>query len=82
MIYRLVDENICLLQIVNLSGYNGKTMAKPLPLENIHVTLPGRKIKRVEQMTEDGLDEQPFSSPNVMTLRCPEIYSGYQITFE
>ena len=82
MIYRLVDENICLLQIVNLSGYNGKTMAKPLPLENIHVTLPGKKIKRVEQLTEDGLDEQPFSSPNVMTLRCPEIYSGYQITFE
>lgn len=82
MIYRLVDEKTCLLQIINLSGYNGKTMVRPLPLENIHASFPGRVIARVERLTQDGLEMQDFSNSNTMMLRCPEIYSGYKITFK
>lgn len=81
MIYRQVDENTCLVQIINLSGYNGKTMAKPLPLENIHVTLSGRHPLKVELLTLDGLEEQPLPEENTLTLRCLQIYAGYKITY-
>lgn len=80
MVYRQVDENTCLLQIINLSGYNGKTMVKPLPLENIHVTLPGKQPRKVELLTLDGLEEQPLPETGTLTLRCPQIYAGYKIT--
>lgn len=81
MIYRQIDENDCLLQIINLSGYNGKTMFKPLPLENIHVVLPGKQPKKVELLTQEGLEEQPLPEDGKLTLRCPEIYAGYKITY-
>ena len=81
MIFRRADENTCLLQIINLSGYNGKTMFKPLPLENIHVTLPGKQIKKVELLTLEGLEEQDVETDGTLVLRCPQLYAGYKITF-
>lgn len=81
IIYRQAGENTCLLQFINLSGYNGKTMVKPLPLESIHVTLPGKTPKKVELLTLDGLEEQPLPQADTLTLRCPQIYAGYKITY-
>ena len=80
MIYRQADEHTCLVQIINLSGYNGKTMHCPLPLEDIHLSLPGRRPKKLELLTPDGLQQQPLPENGVMTLRCPQIYAGYKIT--
>lgn len=79
MVYRQVDEHTCLMQIINLSGYNGKTMVKPLPLENIHVTLNGKQPRKVELLSEEGFQEQPLT--DTLTLRCPQIYAGYKITY-
>ena len=81
VIYRQVDEGISLLQIINLSGFTGKTMVKPLPLENIQVSLPGKEIQKIELLTCDGLEEQPLPNQGALTLRCPELYAGYKITY-
>lgn len=69
-----------LVQIINLSGFNGTTMAKPLPLEHLCLTLSGRTPKKLEQLTPDGLEELPLDGPELL-LRCPGMYAGYKITY-
>lgn len=68
-----------LAQLINLSGFNGVTMAKPLPLEGIRLTVTGRQPASLELLTADGLEPQPVSGSE-LTLRCPGCYAGYRIT--
>ncbi len=71
--------NEYLVQVVNLSGFNGVTMAKPLPLEQIHLTLNGKEPKALALLTADGFEPLPVSGSR-LTLRCPGCYAGYRIT--
>lgn len=70
-----------LVQLINLSGFNGVTMAKPLPMEQIHVTLTGMRPKTLELLTADGFVPQPVTG-DTLTLRCPGCYAGYRVTCE
>lgn len=76
-----VGEGAYLVQLINLSGWNGITMAKPLPLENIHLTLTGKHPKTLAQLTADGLEALPVDG-DTLTLRCTGCYAGYLVTCE
>ena len=77
--FHRTGEEEYLVQLINLSGFNGVTMAKPLPMENIRFTLNGRQIKTLERLTPDGFEPQAASGETV-TLRCPGCYAGYRMT--
>lgn len=70
-----------LVQLINLSGFDGVTMAKPLPIEPIHLNLVGRRPRTLELLTEEGLEPQPLTSDS-LTLSCPGCYAGYRVTCE
>ena len=74
-----VGRDEYLIQLINLSGFNGVTIAKPLPMENIHLTLTGKHPQTLELLTADGFENQPVTG-DAVTLRCPGCYAGYRVT--
>lgn len=74
-----VGEKEYLVQLINFSGFNGVTIAKPLPMEHIHLTLPDKHPKTLELMTADGFESKVVSG-DTLTLQCPGCYAGYRIT--
>lgn len=78
--YHTVDEHTCTIQFINISGYNGRTMTKPIPMNHIHVTMNAITPLKVEELTQDGLVSLPVEG-KTLTLSCQGIYAGYKITF-
>lgn len=74
-----IGQNTYLVQLINLSGFNGVTMAKPLPMENIHLTLSGKHPETVELLTAEGFEHRPVTG-DTLTLPCTGCYAGYRIT--
>jgi hypothetical protein len=74
-----VGRDEYLIQLINLRGFNGVTIAKPLPMENIHLTLTGKHPQTLELLTADGFENQPVTG-DAVTLRCPGCYAGYRVT--
>jgi len=74
-----VGEDEYLVQMINLSGFNGVTIAKPLPMEHIHLTLHGKHPQTLELLTADGFENMRVLG-DTLTLQCPGCYAGYRIT--
>jgi hypothetical protein len=54
-------ENRYLFQALNLSGFNGVTVTKPIPIHGIRTIFPKIIPKRVFELCHDGIQECPKS---------------------
>ncbi len=79
MFFHQTGPSEYLLQMINLSGFNGVTFSEPLPLDNIHLTIEGQHPRMLELLTRDGFEAQTIQG-DVLTLKCPGCYVGYRIT--
>ena len=72
-----VSENTYLLQLINLSGYNGTTFTEPLNLHHIKVTLNGLNPKSIHQLTREG--EWAVSPMKTFVIETLGDYDAYVI---
>jgi len=74
-----VGEKQLLLQFINLSGFNGTTVTKPLSIEDIRLDLP--RHSRVEPLREDRMH---FVDEGVLVtyVSLPEAYEAFLVTEE
>lgn len=56
-----VGEKKYLLQILNLSGFNGMTFFAPIPLSDVEVVFPNLSVGKIIRLTADGEEQYPFS---------------------
>jgi hypothetical protein len=52
-------ENTYIVQLINLSGFNGVTFFEPNPVHGIEIELPGMKPKEVFELTHGGSHDLP-----------------------
>lgn len=69
-------EGRILLQLLHLSGYNGSTMEKPLPIRDIQMEVKGQRVKKATALTPEG---KRSVEPREKTLYTPvlEQYAAY-----
>ena len=68
-----------MLQMINMTGYNGMTFFKPHDLENLQIRFKNLKPVSVEEMTADGLVPVEYQDGMVCALRDGELYKSYLI---
>ena len=77
--FHKAGENQYLIQLINLSGFNGVTFTRPIELDDIHIELLNIKPVKLEALTSEGFNEITFDG-NRMGLKCSGCYAGYLVT--
>ena len=77
--FHKVSENQYLIQLINLSGFNGVTFTKPIELDDIHIELLNIHPEKFEALTAEGLKEIPLDGDR-LKLKCSGCYAGYLVT--
>lgn len=72
--FQKIGEKQYLLQLLNLSGFNGVTVGEPIVLSDIHVNLHGIIPKEIYELTADGEKSMPLSS----TVKADKL-DGYKV---
>lgn len=62
-------ENRYILQMINLSGFNGTTFFEPIPIHGIEVNLTELNPKKVYELNKEGIK----SMPNNKCIKLPEL---------
>ena len=72
--FQKIGEKQYLLQLLNLSGFNGTTVGAPIVLSDIHVNLNGTTPREIYELTADGEKEVPLAS----TIKADKL-DGYKV---
>lgn len=68
-----------MLQMINITGYNGMTFFQPSDIEDLWIRLTGLDPVSVEEMTEHGLVPVEYSDRLTCSMKDGEIYKSYLI---
>lgn len=68
-----------MLQLINMTGYNGMTFFKPFDLENLWIRFKNLKPRSVEKMAENGLVPVAYKDGMSCSLCEGSLYQSYLI---
>lgn len=79
LFWDMLDEKRYMLQLINLTGFNGTTMMAPLKLNDIHIGFKGSRPVKVTELTSEGeIQAEALSEMSISNLG---IYKAYIIEF-
>lgn len=78
-LYNQIDENTNLLQLINLSGFNGVTIGEPVIQRQITISLKKTPVQ-IEELSEDGIIEIEFSGSSFTVCEC-RLHKAYRIRY-
>ena len=74
------EPSVYLLQMINMTGWNGMTFFEPWALDGMEVRFTGISPVSAEVMTEEGLKPVPLENG---CLKCPmkkgQLYQAFKI---
>ena len=73
-------EGRYLLQLINLSGFNGTTAGREIPQYGISVKWKNRIPRSVRELTGQG--ETEVSAGNILEIPVLNVYRAYVVEFE
>ncbi len=79
MFYGHEKDHTDLIQLINLSGYNGVTVSRPVTQKNIRITLKKTPVK-VEELTPEGIREVPHKGNSFSVEECG-LYKAYRVRY-
>lgn len=68
-----------MLQIINMTGFNGMSFFKPLDVDGIRIRLTGLTPASVEEMTLEGLVTTDYQDGLTCSLKNGEVYKAYLV---
>lgn len=71
--------SLYMLQMINMTGYNGMTFFKPYDMENLSIRFTRLQPVSVEEMTEDGLVPVEYKDGFTCSMKAGTIYKSYLI---
>lgn len=71
--------SVYMLQMINMTGFNGMSFFQPLELQNIEIRLNGITPVSVEKMTEDGLIPVEYQEKMVCKMAAGEVYQAFLV---
>ncbi len=72
-------QSVYMLQMINMTGYNGMTFFKPYAMENLHIRFTQLKPVNIEEMTSEGLRKVEYKDGMTFTMAAGELYKSYLI---
>ena len=79
MFYGHGGDHTDLIQLINLSGFSGVTVGRPVPQKNIRITLKKTPVK-VEELTPEGIKEVAHKGNSFSVEECG-LYKAYRIQY-
>lgn len=79
MFFAKCDENTYMLQLVNLTGFNGMTFFEALKVDDIDVTFNNIEPKSIVELTETGEVPVEYEGKMTTTMEKGELYKAYLI---
>lgn len=79
ILYSHIDEDADLLQLINLSGFNGVTVGQPVIQKDIRISLQ-RTPAEIEELSSEGIQKVEFSD-NTFTVRQCGLHKAYRIRY-
>lgn len=73
------DASTYMLQMINLTGFNGTSFFEPLAVSDIFVKLTHIEVASVYEMTEDGLEEVGYDGELKFSMNKGKIYKAFLI---
>ncbi|HML46051.1 MAG TPA: hypothetical protein PKE04_04800, partial [Clostridia bacterium] len=73
--FNRIDPTHRMLQVLNLSGFNGTTFGKPVPVPGVSVTIQGAPPKSILRLMPDG--EQAVAPNARIDVGMLERYQAY-----
>lgn len=77
--YGEYEDGSGIVQLINLTGFNGTTVLAPVPLKEFYIDLKGKKPICIRELTEDGERNLPVQSR--IWVKDLELYKVYVIDF-
>ncbi|MDI6618082.1 MAG: family 10 glycosylhydrolase [Clostridiales bacterium] len=80
MFFAKCDASTYMLQLINLTSFNGMTFFKPFKLNNIDVTFNEIAPKSIEELTESGKKPVSYDGKMIISMDEAEIYKAFIIS--
>ncbi len=77
MFFAECGPSVYMLQLLNLTGYNGMTFFKPYDMENLRIRLKGVNPVSVEEMTPEGLAPVEYKDGITCSMKDGELYKAW-----
>lgn len=88
MFWTKCQEDRYLLQLINISGFNGTTVGKPIPLTDIKIRFSAGRPKAVRRLTAEGMEvvlaggtETVIGAEGALLLDHRGLYEAYELCF-
>lgn len=78
LFFQAIDEKRFMLQMINLTGFNGVSFFRPVKVGGFFVRLPGLRIKGITELTPDGTE----AVDSLENLTLPGVYRAFVIETE